>query len=109
MSPASVLLHWWRPFPTLAEGEKGENETQTTVDTKMDGAKWKRWSDGEANCQSVRLRKRGEMRPLEMSAVMKTGGLICNSSREVERNFAIDLKEKSHVETSLKDTLVSHD
>lgn len=60
---------------TLAEGEKGENETRSTVETKMDGGKWKRWSDGEANCQSVELRKRGEKKRLEMSAVMKTGGL----------------------------------
>lgn len=48
---------------TLAEGEKGENDTQSTAETKMDDGKWKRWSDGEANCQSVELRGRGEKKP----------------------------------------------
>lgn len=63
----------------------------------MDGGKWKRWSDGEANCQSVELRKRGERKRLEMSVVMKTGGLICKKPGEVEINFVIDLKKKAPV------------
>lgn len=31
----------------------------------MDGGKWKRWSEGEKNCQSVKLRKPREKKPLE--------------------------------------------
>lgn len=50
---------------TVIEGEKEENGTQSSAETDMDGGKWKRWSDGEENCQSVKLRKAREKEPLE--------------------------------------------
>lgn len=50
---------------TVIEGEKGENGTRSSAETEMDGGKWKRWSDGEENCQSVKQRKPRKRKALE--------------------------------------------